>query len=64
MFNRNIGPNKAPLRDIRLWRLSDLDFDLSMSRKVKCKGAIELLIYGFLLMFNSNIGPNWLFLEI
>ena len=29
-----------------------------MSLKVKCDGAIGLLIYGFLLMFNSNIWPN------
>ena len=37
---------------------SDLDFDLSRSLKVKCDGVIGLPIYGFLLMFNSNIGPN------
>ncbi len=38
--------------------LSDLDFDLSRSLKVKCHGVIGLAIYGFLLMINSNIGPN------
>ncbi len=32
--------------------------DLSRSLKVKCEGGIGLPIYGFLLMFNSNIGPN------
>ncbi len=37
---------------------SDLDFDLLRSRRVKCAGVIGLLIYGFLLMFDSNIGPN------
>ena len=37
---------------------SDLDFDLSRSFKVKCHGVIGLTIYGFLLMFNSNIGLN------
>ena len=52
------GPWKAPLRDIRLRNLGDLDFDLSRSMKVKYKGAIGLPVYGFLLMFNSNIGPN------
>ena len=31
MFNSNIGPTQAPLRDIRLRNLSDLDFDLSRS---------------------------------
>ncbi len=32
--------------------MSDLDFDLSMSLKVKCEATIE---HGVLLMFNSNI---------
>ena len=41
-----------------LRNLSDLDFDLSRSLKVKCDGVIGLPIYGFLLMFNSNIWPN------
>ncbi len=31
MVNSNIGPNSAPLRDIRLCNLSDLEFDLSRS---------------------------------
>ena len=35
MFNRNIWPNPAPLRDIMLRNLSDLHFDLSRSHKVK-----------------------------
>ena len=38
--------------------LSDLDFDLSRSPKVKSDDVIGLTIYGFLLMVNSNIGPN------
>ena len=56
MANSNIRPNVVPFRDIRLWNLSDLDFDLS--RSFKCDGVIGLPIYDFLLMFNSNIGPN------
>ena len=36
----------------------DLDFNLSMSLKVKSDDDIGLPIYGFLLMFNGNIGPN------
>ncbi len=36
--------------------LGDLDNDLPL--KVKCDSAIGLSIYGFLLMFNGNIGPN------
>ena len=54
----NIGSNSPPLRDIRLWSLSDFDFDLSRSLKVKCHNVIGLTIYAFLLMVNSNIGPN------
>ncbi len=38
--------------------LSDLDFDLSRSLKVKYGGLIGLPIYRVLLMFNSNIGPS------
>ena len=59
MFNSNIGPNYALLRDISFQKnLGDFDFDLSRSLKVKSSGAIGLPIYGFLLMCNSNIGPN------
>ena len=38
--------------------LSDLEFDLSMSLKVKCDDVIGLPTYTFLLMFNSNMWPN------
>ncbi len=58
MVNSNLWPNSAPLRDERLQNLGELDFDLSRSPKVKCDGAFGLPIYGFLLIFNSNIGPN------
>ncbi len=58
MFNSNIWPNSAPLQDIRLWNLSDFEFDLSRSLKVKCDSVIWLPIYAFLLMFNGNIWPN------
>ncbi len=58
MFNTNIGHSYAPLRDTRLQNLGDLDFNLSRPLEVKCEGAIGLPIYGFLLIFNSNIGPN------
>ncbi len=47
MFNNNIGPNLSPL-----WEhdrnISDLEFYLSKSLKVKCYGAIGLPIYDFL----------------
>ena len=55
MLNSNIWPNSAPLQDIRLQNLSDLDFDLSRSLRVKCDSVIGLPIYAFLLMFSSNI---------
>ena len=48
MVNGNIGPDLVPLRDIRLENLSDLDFDLSRSLKVKRHGVIGLTIYDFL----------------
>ncbi len=38
--------------------LSDHDFDLLRSLKVKCNGAIDHPICRFLLMFNSNIRPS------
>ena len=36
-----------------------LSFKLSRPSKVKCDGGIGLPIYDLLLMFNSNIGPNY-----
>ena len=61
LFDSNIRPNYAPLRDIRLRNLSDPDSDLSSSLKVKCDNVFGLPIYAInalLLMFNSNIWPN------
>ncbi len=45
MFNGNIWTNSAPLQDIRLQNLSDLDFDLSSSLKVKLDGVIWFSIW-------------------
>ncbi len=50
-----MGPNSAPSRDITLRNLSDFDFDLSRSLKVKRVSVIGLPIYGFLVVFNCNI---------
>ncbi len=36
-----------------------LTFDFTRSLKVKCHGVIGLTIYDLLLIFNSNIGPNY-----
>ncbi len=58
MVNSNIWSNSAPLQYIRLQNLSDLEFDLSRSLKVKCDSVIGLPIYNFPLMSNSNIWPN------
>ena len=43
--------------------MGDFAFDLSRSLDVKLEGAIVLPIYGFILMFNSNIGPNYVLLR-
>ncbi len=53
MFNSNIWPKSAPLQDIRLRNLSDLEFDLSRSLKVKCDDVIGLAIHGFLLTYTA-----------
>ncbi len=45
------------LYDIRLWNLSDLEFDLSVSLKVKSNSAVGFSIYDFLLVFHSNHMP-------
>ncbi len=58
MNNSNILSNSAPLRDVTLRNLSDLELDLSMSLKVICDNVIGLSIYAFLLMFDSNLWPN------
>ncbi len=49
----------APLQYIRFRNLSDLEFDLSRLLKVMCDDVIGLSINVFLLIFNSNIWPNW-----
>ena len=49
----------AALRYVMLRNLSDLDFDISRSFKVKYHDSvIELPIYTFLLVSNSNMWPN------
>ncbi len=64
MVNGNIGPNLAPLHDIRLGNLGDLDFDLSRSLKVKSNGAFRLPIYCFLFVFIVTQGQSRLLYEI
>ena len=39
--------------------MSDFEFDLSRSLKVKCDSAIGFPIYAFQFMFNSNMWPNF-----
>ncbi len=53
MYNIHLSYQKMKNENV-----SEIDFDLSRSLKVKCHGIIELAIYDFLLMINSNIGPN------
>ncbi len=43
------------LQDLSFWNLSDIEFDLSRSLKVKCDSFIGLPIYAFLLLFNSKV---------
>ncbi len=57
MLNTSIWLNFAPLRDM-FQNLSDLDFDISMSLKVKCDRVTGLPIYDFLAVSISNIWPN------
>ncbi len=60
MANSNIRANSVPLRDIKALKSQWpwLDLDLSRSLKIKRDGVIGLIIYGSLLMINSNIGTN------
>ncbi len=51
MFNRNIGPNLAPVLNTSLHNMSDLVFDLSMSLEIKSNGS-DCPRYDFLLMSN------------
>ena len=66
--NYYTGTDLFPLWDIRLWNLSDLDFDLSRSLNalqyesnctirsdnIRSDGAVGLTIYEFLLVSNSD----------
>ncbi len=45
MVNSNIESYLAPLQDKGIWNSSDLEFDLSMSLKVKCEGAIQHICF-------------------
>ncbi len=44
----------AHLQDISVQNISDLEFDPSMSLKVKSNGTVELPIYDLLLVSNSD----------
>ncbi len=63
LFDYNIWPNSALLRDIRLRNMSHPEFDLSRSPRVKCDSVFGLAIYAFSLMFNSIIWPNYALLH-
>ena len=61
MFNSNRRPQEAPFRSSARYKpqnLGDLEFDLSMSLKVKSNGAVGLPIYDFLLASNCNYVCN------
>ncbi len=50
LFNSNLWPHWAPLCDIRLQNLRDVEFDFSRSFKVKFNGVFGLPTYDFLFM--------------
>ncbi len=54
MFTNNVYQNRAPLQDISLQNLSDLEFDLSRPFKVKSYGATGLPIYRILILSNRE----------
>ena len=54
MFNGNIWPSLAPLCDIRLQNMSDLDLDLSRSHKFKSNGVVRPPICNLVLVSKSN----------
>ncbi len=58
MVNSNIWPNVAPLQDICVQNMSNLEFDHSRSLQVKSNGAVGLPICDFLLVSNSNYMSN------
>ncbi len=51
MFSSNICSYSAPLQDIRVSNLSDLDIDLSRSLRVRYDGVSGFCIYGFLFIY-------------
>ena len=51
-------PNSAPLQDIRLRNLGDLEFDLYRLLKVKCDDVIGLAIRSVVLIYAVITGPT------
>ena len=60
MFNSNIWPNSAPLRDMSFQNLSDLEIDLSRSMGSNVITPIDYpyIVYAFLSILNGNTWPN------
>ncbi len=58
VFNNNIWPNSALLWDMTLKYISNLEFDLSMSLKVKSNSVVGFPIYDFLLVSNNNMSTS------
>ncbi len=54
VLDSKILPNSAPLRDISLWNLNDLDIALS-----NVIVQMDIPYNAFVLMFNGNIWPNF-----
>ncbi len=58
VFYSGIWLNRAPLQDISLQNLNDLESDLSRSLTITCQCERCIPTYDFLLGLNSNIRPN------
>ncbi len=65
MFNTNIWPKSAPLRDIRFEQMNDLDIDSSRSLGSNVVTPMDSqLIYASLLMFMVTYGLPLLLYKI
>ncbi len=60
MFNSKVWHNSAPLQDIRLQNVSDLEFELPRSLKVKFNNFIQNKLYEkYTLWIFNLLGLVW-----
>ena len=58
MVNSSLWPNSAPLRDIRLQNVSDLNLTFQGHSRSNVIVSLGSPYNAFLFMVNSNMGPN------